>query len=68
VFLLSKWLSSFDGRILGEILRGLTRYSANEPQFPVNDGPLLTGTRPMQNRRREARLRAGKINAVFLWT
>jgi hypothetical protein len=25
------------------ISQALTRYSANDPQFPVNDGPLFTG-------------------------
>jgi hypothetical protein len=29
--------------ILREILRPLTRYSANDPKFPVNDPPLFTG-------------------------
>jgi hypothetical protein len=34
---------SFDGGILSAILRPLTRYSANDLQFPVNDRPLFTG-------------------------
>ena len=32
-----------DGGILSAILRALTRYSANDPQFPVNDRSLFTG-------------------------
>jgi hypothetical protein len=32
--------------MLGAILQALTRYSANDPQFPVNDPPLFTGARP----------------------
>jgi hypothetical protein len=32
-----------DGGILSAILQVLTRYSANAPQFPVNDWSLLTG-------------------------
>jgi hypothetical protein len=28
---------------LSAILQVLTRYSANDPQFPVNDRPLFTG-------------------------
>jgi hypothetical protein len=32
-----------DGVILSAILRVLTRYSANDPQFPVNDWSLFTG-------------------------
>ena len=32
-----------DGGILRAILQVLTRYSANDPQFPVNDRPLFTG-------------------------
>jgi hypothetical protein len=39
----SKWYSSFDGGILSAILQVLTRYSANDPQFPVNDQSLFTG-------------------------
>jgi hypothetical protein len=31
------------GGILREILQALTRYSANDPEFPVNDPPLFTG-------------------------
>jgi len=34
------------GGSLSAILQALTRYSANDPQFPVNDPPLFTGTRP----------------------
>jgi len=34
---------SFDGGILNAILQALTRYSANNPQFPVNDRSLFTG-------------------------
>ena len=41
--LLSKWWSSFDGGILSAILQVFTRYSANDPQFPVNDQSLFTG-------------------------
>jgi hypothetical protein len=36
------WLS-FDVGILSAILQMLTRYSANNPQFPVNDRALFTG-------------------------
>jgi len=32
--------------ILSEILKALTRYSANDPQLPVNDVPLFTGAKP----------------------
>jgi hypothetical protein len=32
-----------DGGILGAILQVFTRYSANNPQFPVNDRSLFTG-------------------------
>jgi hypothetical protein len=32
-----------DGGILSAILQALTRYSANDRQFPVNDPPLFTG-------------------------
>lgn len=32
-----------DGGILSEISCVLTRYSANDRQFPVNDGSLFTG-------------------------
>jgi hypothetical protein len=32
-----------DGGILSAILLVLTRYSANDPQFPVNDWSLFTG-------------------------
>jgi hypothetical protein len=32
-----------DGGILSAILLVLTRYSANDPQFPVNDWSLITG-------------------------
>jgi hypothetical protein len=32
-----------DGGILSAILQVLTRYSANDPQFPVNDWSLFTG-------------------------
>jgi hypothetical protein len=39
---LSKWLSSFDGAILSEASKVLTRYSANDPQIPVNDRSLIT--------------------------
>jgi hypothetical protein len=31
------------GESLSAILPVLTRYSANDPQFPVNDAPLFTG-------------------------
>jgi len=31
------------GESLRETLHTLTRYSANEPNFPVNDLPLFTG-------------------------
>ena len=31
------------GGILKEILQAFTRYSANAPEFPVNDAPPLTG-------------------------
>jgi hypothetical protein len=31
------------GESLREILQAFTRYSANAPEFPVNDAPLLTG-------------------------
>jgi len=34
---------SFDGGILSTILQVFTRYSANDPQFPVNDWSLFTG-------------------------
>jgi len=34
---------SFDEGILSAILQSLTRYSANDPQFPVNDRSLFTG-------------------------
>jgi hypothetical protein len=34
---------SFDGGILSAILQVLTRYSANDPQFPVDDRSLFTG-------------------------
>ena len=33
---------SFNGGILSAILQVLTRYSANDPQFPVNDRSLFT--------------------------
>src|SRR5258707_704571 len=36
------WVS-FDDGILGANLHVLTRYSANDPQFPVNDRSLFTG-------------------------
>jgi hypothetical protein len=36
-------LGSFNGGILSAILQGLTRYSANDLQFPVNDRSLFTG-------------------------
>ena len=36
------WVSFNDG-ILGAILQALTRYSANDPQIPVNDRSLFTG-------------------------
>jgi len=36
------WVS-FDGGILSAIPQALTRYSANDPQFPVNDRSLFTG-------------------------
>jgi hypothetical protein len=61
----------FDGRILSAILQSFTRYSANVPQFPVNDWSPFTGKshvigamprrngRPMKMGRREARLDAG---------
>jgi hypothetical protein len=29
--------------ILREFLQTLTRYSANDPELPVNDPPLFTG-------------------------
>jgi hypothetical protein len=32
-----------DGGILSAILQTLTRYSANDRQFPVNARPLFTG-------------------------
>ena len=32
-----------DGGILSAILQVFTRYSANNPQFPVNDRSLFTG-------------------------
>jgi hypothetical protein len=32
-----------DGGILSAIRRVFTRYSANDPQFPVNDWSLFTG-------------------------
>jgi hypothetical protein len=31
---------------LGEILQALTRYSANDPELPVNDPRLFTGAKP----------------------
>ena len=31
------------GAMLRQILQELTRYSANDPEFPVNDPPLFTG-------------------------
>jgi hypothetical protein len=31
---------------LSAILHALTRYSANEPQFPVDDRSLFTGAKP----------------------
>jgi hypothetical protein len=31
------------GESLREIVQALTRYSANAPEFPVNDPPLFTG-------------------------
>jgi hypothetical protein len=34
---------SFNDGILGAILQVLTRYSANDPHFPVNDRSLFTG-------------------------
>jgi hypothetical protein len=34
---------SFNDGILSAILQVLTRYSANDPQFPVNDRSLFTG-------------------------
>jgi hypothetical protein len=34
---------SFDGGILSAIPQALTRYSANDPQFPVNDRSPFTG-------------------------
>jgi len=38
------WETSLvDGEILWEILRALTRYSANDLEFPVNNPPLFTG-------------------------
>jgi len=33
------------GQSLREIQRALTRYSANDPELPVNDLPLFTGVR-----------------------
>jgi hypothetical protein len=56
---------------LSAILKVLTRYSANDPQFPVNGRSLFTGKshaiggasrpncRPMEMGRREARLGTG---------
>jgi hypothetical protein len=38
----SQWLSFVDGRILSAILQVLTRYSANDRRFPVNDRSLFT--------------------------
>jgi hypothetical protein len=35
--------SSFDGGVLSAILKVFRRYSANNPQFPVNDRSLFTG-------------------------
>ena len=35
--------ASFDGGILSAILQVLTRYSANDPQFPANDRAPFTG-------------------------
>jgi hypothetical protein len=32
-----------DGEILSAVLQVFTRYSANNPQFPVNDRSLFTG-------------------------
>jgi hypothetical protein len=34
------------GGILKEILQAFTRYSANDPELPVNDPPLFTGAKP----------------------
>jgi len=31
------------GEMLPEILQPFTRYSANDPEFPVNDTPLFAG-------------------------
>jgi hypothetical protein len=31
------------GESLRGLLRALTRYSANDPELPVNDPPLFTG-------------------------
>jgi hypothetical protein len=38
-----KWVVIIDGGILSAILQVFTRYSANDPQFPVNGWSLFTG-------------------------
>jgi len=38
------WVSAM-GEILRKNLETLTRYSANDPEFSVNDQPLFTGCR-----------------------
>jgi hypothetical protein len=43
------------GESLREILQAFTRYSANAPEFPVNDAPLLTGLAVPCNRGRNLR-------------
>jgi hypothetical protein len=58
--LLSKWLLSFDGGILSAILQVFTRYSANDPQFPVNDRSQFTGKRA-QSREIAVRVWGGKL-------
>jgi hypothetical protein len=51
-----------DGGILSAILQALTRYSANDPQFPVNDGSLFTG-----KSHAIGGTSAGKLNPADYW-
>jgi hypothetical protein len=56
-----------DGGILSAILLVLTRYSANDPQFPVNDWSLFTGKpRASANKRNVGNTRQREIGEAQL--
>jgi hypothetical protein len=48
------------GEILRDILQAFTRYSANDPKFPVNDVPLFTGARLGSSLRMASRILLAK--------